>query len=492
MDERVPFMMGRQTKNEQAEHARKVLMDTVRQFRAEGPSEEDLAAAAKNITGGFPLLTASNSSVVSYLAMIGFYDLPLDHLDTFVERVSAVTKEQIRDALNQAGALATGKCLEDFDADGSPIMVAGEKLTAKTTKVPKDYESPYGAVSVPRYCYQGTQGGEGYFPLEASARIIGGTTPRFARIVSFNYAHDNAAVTQSNLKQTLRRDVSRCFIQDISILVANQVEDKSRHWDYAQSEPMPHEVAFVSIGIDGTCLLFCEEGHRQAMVGTIAFYDADGERLHTNYIGAAPEYGKATFLRRMDEEINRVKARYGQVRYVGISDGATDYLSWLKQHTTTQVLDFWHVTEYITAAAPAIHRKKADRKKWIEDACHNLKHKHGAALQILDQLQLAATRKLSVNVEESLNAAISYFQNNLDRMNYASYRKSQLPIGSGITEAACKSLVKTRMCGSGMQWVQRGADCVLTLRALALTPSRWDQFWDHLSKFGLTAPRTVK
>jgi zinc protease len=101
MAERGPFLMGLQTKNDQVTLAREVLMDTVRRFRAEGPTPEELAAAIKNITGGFPLRIASNSKVVNYLAVIGFYGLPLDYLDRFNARVSAVTREQIRDAFNR-------------------------------------------------------------------------------------------------------------------------------------------------------------------------------------------------------------------------------------------------------------------------------------------------------------------------------------------------------------------------------------------------------
>jgi len=393
-------------------------------------------------------------------------------------------EEQIQEALNEAGRLATGKCLEEFDADGSPIIMAGRKLTAKRAKVRKKYESPYGVVAVERYAYQSPQGGRVHIPLEINARIIGGSTPRFARIVSFNYAHNNSSTVRENLRQTLLRKVSRCYIQDLSAQVAAHVEDKSRHWDYAQSEPPAREVAFISVGLDGTCLLFCEEGYRQAMVGSIAFFDAAGERLHTNYIAAAPEYGKATFLRRMEEEIARIKSVYRDARYIGISDGATDYLPWLKTHTTTQVLDFWHVTEYIHAAAAAVERLRTDREDWIDEACHALKHEHGAARGLLDQFKEANTDGLSAGVKEDLQAAISYFENNLGRMNYASYRKSKLPIGSGITEAACKTVVKERMCGSGMKWSQNGSDCVLTLRALALSKGRWEEFWQKMAQFG--------
>lgn len=394
-------------------------------------------------------------------------------------------EDNIQDALNQAGCIATQKCLEQFDLDGSPIIIADQKLTAKRGKVEKKYETPYGVIRVKRFAYQSPQGGQVHLPLESNARIIAGSTPRFAKIVSFNYSHNNSAVVQANLDQSLNRKVARCYIQDISAAVAQHVDDKSSHWDYLQSEPAAYEVAYISIGLDGACMFFCEEGYRQAMVGTIAFFDAAGQRLHTNYIAAAPEHGKAIFLRRMDEAIQAIKSRHKHARFIGISDGATDFRSWLKKHTTTLILDFWHVTEYIHSSAEAIHRKKTDRDSWIDQTCHNLKHKHGAAKEILDELLIAESNNLSVRVRKELEAAISYFTNNLDRMNYASYRKSHLPIGSGITEAACKTLVKLRMCGSGMKWKSNGADQVLTLRALALSGGKWENFWENVSKFGL-------
>ena len=162
-----------------------------------------------------------------------------------------------------------------------------------------------------------------------------------------------------------------------------------------ENEPLPVRVDSIAIGLDGTCMLFCDEGYRQAMVGTIAFFDAAGERLHTIYVAAAPEHGKATFLQRMDEEIARIKGNHGDARYVGISDGATDYVPWLKQHTTTQILDFWHVTEYLSSAAVALHRLKAERSQWIDDACHRLKHNHRAAKGLLKEFKEARSKRLA-------------------------------------------------------------------------------------------------
>ncbi len=96
-----PFVMGAQTKNAKAAEAMRVMRDTLRRFIDDGPTAEELTAAKQNITGGFPLRISSNSKIVEYLAMIGFYGLPLDYLDRFVGRIEAVTAEQIRDAFRR-------------------------------------------------------------------------------------------------------------------------------------------------------------------------------------------------------------------------------------------------------------------------------------------------------------------------------------------------------------------------------------------------------
>lgn len=96
-----PFVAGLQTRNDQAEDALKLLRAEVARFVEEGPTAEELAAAKKNISGGFPLRIDSNSKIVEHLAMIGFYRLPVDYLETFVPQVEAVTLEQIRDAFQR-------------------------------------------------------------------------------------------------------------------------------------------------------------------------------------------------------------------------------------------------------------------------------------------------------------------------------------------------------------------------------------------------------
>lgn len=101
MRRRGPYVLALQTRNEQAEEALQVLRKTLQNFIAGGPSEEELQLAKKNITGGFPLKIDSNGEKVQYLAMIAFYQLPRNHLETFISRVEAVTAAQIREAFQK-------------------------------------------------------------------------------------------------------------------------------------------------------------------------------------------------------------------------------------------------------------------------------------------------------------------------------------------------------------------------------------------------------
>ena len=96
-----PFIAGLQTRGDQRKQALQVMRETIRTFIDKGPTPEELDAAGKNITGGFPLRLDSNSKILGYVAMIGFYGLPLDYLDTFIKNVNAVTIGQIRDAFQR-------------------------------------------------------------------------------------------------------------------------------------------------------------------------------------------------------------------------------------------------------------------------------------------------------------------------------------------------------------------------------------------------------
>ncbi|MBV8318777.1 MAG: ISKra4 family transposase [Planctomycetaceae bacterium] len=394
-------------------------------------------------------------------------------------------EETLQQCLNEAGVVATAEGLKQFDTDGSPISVGSTKLTTKG-QVEKDYQTPYGVATVARHVYQGTQGGPTYCPLDRDARIVVSSTPRFAKVLSHKYAEFSSPRAQVDLQENHGRAVSRCLIQDVADAVAAAVLAKEEDWSYTLPK-FEEPPATVAISLDGTCLLMGEDGWRETMVGTLSFYDREGERQHTVYLAATPEYGKAKFLNRLEAEVRRAKEKCPGAHYVGIADGAKGNWEFLERHTEVQVTDFWHAAEYLGKAAAVLYRGQPQtRKAWLDEACHRLKHDAGGAVWVLKRLRSLSRQRPWAQSDENVQRAITYFANQsaAGRMDYAARVAAGEPIGSGVTEAACKVIVKQRLCGSGMKWTEDGAAVVLSLRALSYTPERWEQFWAKVNRWG--------
>jgi zinc protease len=96
-----PFEVGMQTQKEQTDQALKVVRDTMSTFLRTGPTQRELQAAKDNLIGGFALRIDNNQKILDNVAMIGFYDLPLDYLDTWTENVARVTIPDIKAAFNR-------------------------------------------------------------------------------------------------------------------------------------------------------------------------------------------------------------------------------------------------------------------------------------------------------------------------------------------------------------------------------------------------------
>ena len=134
-------------------------------------------------------------------------------------------------------------------------------------------------------------------------------------------------------------------------------------------------------------------------------------------------------------------------------------------------------------------RLQINKKIWETNFRHNLKHKQGSASLFLKELKIQRANLDSKNFierDEEVRQVITYYENHKNKMSYARQLKNNLPIGSGVTEAACKVLIKQRMCQSGSRWKDQGASCVLALRALKLTKGRWQQFWSYVMRHGAT------
>ena len=139
------------------------------------------------------------------------------------------SEETIQTVLNEAGTLASGEALKQFDTDGSAIEVVGAKWTSKG-KLPKTYQTPYGAVEIQRHVYQSSEGGATFCPKEVDGRIIITSTPRFAKQISHKYAEMSSPRLVEDLEENHGRSVHRSFVQTLAEAVGSIALLKEENW----------------------------------------------------------------------------------------------------------------------------------------------------------------------------------------------------------------------------------------------------------------------
>jgi hypothetical protein len=317
--------------------------------------------------------------------------------------------------------------------------------------------------------------------MEQSADIIGGTTtPRFARMVSSKYSRLGSSGVQKDLRESNGRSVARCYIQDISDAVGTIIASRPG-WSYAIPVE-PSDVATAGFSLDGTCMMMSGDGYHQAMVGSISLYNSEGERLYTRYTAMPPETKKNRFYEAFTREIKNVKRFYPHATCVGVADGAPDNWTFLQEHVQVQILDYFHAVEYLSTVSQAAFKRPFEGKDWFDKARHMLREECDGAKQLLDEMKSFLKKRISEARQEKIQKAITYFSNHLKQMDYHDYKKKHLPIGSGVIEAACKVIIKQRLCCAGMKWTYDGAKTVLSLRCLNESDAMWEQFWEKKCK----------
>ena len=182
-------------------------------------------------------------------------------------------EEALMEAVNAVGRAAARHVLGGFDAPGTPLLHAGRKWTSKG-QVAKIYETPWGEVVLARHLYQHSGGGATLCPLEGRARIVGGTaTPHLARSLAHKYANANARAVVRDLEENHARKLAPSYIAAVAEAVAEAAGEPVVEQAAHAAQSPPAEVQSLVLGLDGTCALFCEEGFKQCMVGTITLYD---------------------------------------------------------------------------------------------------------------------------------------------------------------------------------------------------------------------------
>ena len=305
-------------------------------------------------------------------------------------------------------------------------------------------------------------------------------------MISWKYVQMSADGVVEDFRLHGSRELSRGYVQSVSREVAEVALEHERRWHY-ELPKMKEVIATIAVSRDGAMMPIRGEGYREAMTGTLALFDRSGRRMHTIYVGSAPEYGTKNFEESLDYELEQLRRTYASACVLGIADGAQSNWRYLDERSEVQILDFYHATEYLAEISHLMElvcSEQSDSKGvWFERSCSRLKHEKGAAAELCREMR-AACEELGPRKRSEVERVITYFTNNLHRMDYPQYLRKGYAIGSGVCEAGCKVLVKQRLCESGMRWNIPGADDMLLLRSISMTTGRWEQFWKHWDQQG--------
>ena len=181
-------------------------------------------------------------------------------------------------------------------------------------------------------------------------------------------------------------------------------------------------------------------GYQEVGCGTLSFYDAEGERLSTVRLGRMPEKHKATLKDTLSQEIAAVLGQRPDLTLVKLADGAKDNWSYLATALPQgpEIIDFYHACDHLKRAFDAGYgENSAKSKAQFEKYRHLLRDEADGVEKVIRALcHLRDTHPR----KKKLSTELAYFRRYRHRMRYATAQAQNLPIGSAVVEAACKTL----------------------------------------------------
>ena len=425
---------------------------------------------------------------------------------------------QISQLLEQSMAAATRIALKTFIERydvSEPSLEVDERIVRLKGISLKEFLTRLGPIEIQRHLYQADRGGSAYVPLDILWDMQGHyATPDVREAICFAMAHMTADETSQLFSKCSLFKPSAQAVKNIVKKVHMVIEP---HWETLDQEirdhiePNKETQAFV-VSMDGVNVLLREPGsckrrpserpgkeqeteknstYKNAMVGTISLYgdvvDDNGpcpERLATFSMARMPEERAVTFKDRFDIQVADMQTKVrSEVTKVILCDAHPVLWNYIDYHERfddyEKLVDFYHTGEHLSKAAAALFGKKNPKAKdWYNVyRVKLLEQEDGASSVIRSMVYYRNTLRLSKSRQDDLAKEQTFFRRNKHRMTYADFRARGLPIGSGPVEAACKSIVKTRLCRSGMRWSREGGQRILNLRCYAKS-GLWDEFWN--------------
>jgi hypothetical protein len=249
----------------------------------------------------------------------------------------------------------------------------------------------------------------------------------------------------------------------------------------------------IAVGRDGITLREYKHcAFRVATAATVSIYDRRGKRLITVYLAYPPELGQATMDQMLSGLIgDLLKAWDGPLpRLAYVTDSGSNETGYFERvlrrmvHPRTgerlewiRVADFYHVSERIWTMADVLFGKGTkEAHGWAKRMLKALKKPSGASRVLHSaashfHARQRKKRPLSKKNEATYWTAYGYLQSRTKFMRYSEYKSLHIPLGSGVTEAACKTVFTQRLKNSGMRWSHDGAKMILTLRTILLSKS---------------------
>lgn len=429
---------------------------------------------------------------VEQLAKRGAGGKAINYAD--IEREVGVAAAAVERAAHQ-GLLA------GLDVDAEKIVIDGA-LHTRVERCEGAYYTMAGSVSVERSLYR--RDGERNAKVVDTISLRAGTVsdgwlPQTARAMAHHVQAGTARDAEASAAETGRLVYSRCSFDRVTHAVGELYGARNVDIDDAlitAYEP-PAETRSISVGLDRVSLPTIEPrprppgrptkdapkrpitvAWRMMWVATVTLHDKNGDALHTIRYGAMPDDGCGSLLHGAAGDVNELLRKLPRLKVCLLSDGAHDLVEHLQTEVAARVdrdvkqgVDFWHVIEKLGAASRLL---EGDHEKRIARWRLRLLNVENAALDILGELRASGREHVQVGETEPVHDAITYLDNGHDKMNYAALRAAGLPIGSGNTEATCKTLVDVRMKRAGSRWNIDTARHIIQLRALA-TSDRWGQ-----------------
>jgi hypothetical protein len=363
----------------------------------------------------------------------------------------------------------------------------------------------FGKISLVRFSYEPLREARddrhpSFSPLELSLGIVAGNA---TLALAERVGRAAAGHTQRELLELLEREhqvrwsptVLRGVTAAVSEGIAEHLHQAQKQqlleWLRAADGSKGRRKITLAVGRDGIMLpIRGEKTYKEGAVATLTVYDRRGRRLGTIYLGQMPEAYQATLSEELTRLLTELLEEWDGAwpRLVYITDAGyhpTEYfdnvltqmghprhpgrlLEW------TRIVDYYHATEYLAKLAQVLFDDPRQAHAWQRRMRHWLKHEPNAVFRILHSAaKYHSELWLTSKEDEAYRKAYQYLSNHKSFMDYKEYRRLGLPIGSGITEAACKTVFTQRFKESGMSWKIDGGQVILRLRLATM-----NQVWE--------------